>query len=113
MREIMVTKPLYLIRVSIKIYRMFKSYLYTFVILFSLVFNIQAGYAHDIEHIDHESHQSSADCGDCLLNYHLDKSNDLSIHIEYDFSIHTKPKDNYLISKTFVYRFVAYQSRAP
>lgn len=94
---------------------MFKRYVYIFVVLFSLLFNTQTAFAHDIEHVchDHESHESLIDCKDCLLKHHLDKSPDFSNSCNFDFLKHTNVNDNYLINNTIVYTFVAYQSQAP
>jgi len=92
---------------------MFKRSLYILVVVFSLLFNVQAGFTHDVEHINHQLHDSLIDCEDCLLKHHLVKSPDLSTSFNFDSPNHTKPNDNYFINNRIVYTFVAYQSRAP
>ena len=89
-----------------------KKNLYIFAVLFSLLFNIQAGFTHDVEHINHESH-ASLDCKDCILKDNLVKSSDFSNPFSFDFSNHTNLNSNYLVNNNIVYTFVAYQSRAP
>jgi hypothetical protein len=121
---------------------MFRKNIIFMLVILSLLFNIQAGFTHGVEHInhdhashessedhashessedheshesseDHESHESSAECEDCLLNYNLGKSTDLSTSIDFVFSNHNIPNDNYLVSNSIAYTFVAYQSQAP
>ena len=112
---------------------MFRKNIIFMLVILSLLFNIQAGFTHGVEHInhdhashessedhashesseDHESHESSAECEDCLLNYNLGKSTDLSTSIDFVFSNNNIPNDNYLVSNSIAYTFVAYQSQAP
>ena len=92
---------------------MFKKSLFILVILSSLLFNIQAGFTHDVEHINHESHDSLIDCEDCVLKHHIAKSHDLSNSFDFEFSNHTDPNQNYLQNNSIAYAFVAYQSQAP
>jgi len=103
---------------------MIKRTFYFFLIVFSLLFNIQAGFSHDIEHFnhesheheshdEHESHEDSNECNECLLNYHLVKSPDFSNPFTFDFLNNTNLNSNYLVNNSIVYTFVAYRSRAP
>jgi len=50
-------------------------------ILFSLLFNIQTGFTHDIEHQYHgdEHHESAFDCEDCVLQDHSTKTDQFFI----------------------------------
>jgi hypothetical protein len=93
-----------------------KKNLSIFLVFLSLLFNIQAGFTNDVEHLnhDHEHEQGSLiDCEDCSLKHHLDKTVKLSNTYNFDYLNHTNLNDNYLISNNIVYTFVAYQSRAP
>ena len=93
---------------------MFVKNVQLFLVFLSLLFNIQVGFSHDIEHINHEHEQESLlDCEDCSLKHHLDKTVKLSNTYNFDYLNHTNLNDNYLISNNIVYTFVAYQSRAP
>ena len=92
---------------------MFKKSITTFVVFLSLVFNIQLGFTHDVEHINHDHHESSLECEDCLLKHNLAKSTNLITAFDFNFHDHTSLNDNYLINNTIVYTFVAYQSQAP
>ena len=85
----------------------------TFVVFLSLVFNIQLGFTHDVEHINHDHHESSLECEDCLLKHHLVKSTNLITAFDFNFNDHTSLNDNYIINNNIVYTFVAYQSQAP
>lgn len=96
---------------------MFKKNLYLFVVLFSLLFNVQAGLTHGVEHINHIDHghheDSSMECEDCLLNHLLVKSKDSSNDFDLNFPNNSNLFDNYNLSKSFTYIFVAFQSNAP
>jgi len=84
-----------------------------FLVFLSLLFNIQLGFTHDVEHINHDHHESSLECEDCLLKHHLVKSTNLNTEFVFKTLDHTSLNDNYLINKNIVYTFVAYQSQAP
>ena len=92
---------------------MFKRSLYILVVVFSLLFNVQAGFTHDVEHINHQLHDSLIDCEDCLLKHHLVKSINLIAAFDSNFHDHTNLNDNYPLSKNLAYTFVAFQSNAP
>jgi hypothetical protein len=92
---------------------MFRKYLLIFVTFFSLLLNVQAGFSHDVEHINHGSHESSAECEDCFLKHHLVKSIDLSKPFGFDFPNSTNLVKTYRDNNSIVYTFVAYQSQAP
>ena len=92
---------------------MFKKSLFILVILSSLLFNIQAGLTHDVEHINHESHDSLIDCEDCVLKHHIAKSPDLPNPFDFKFLNHTNLNDNYSQNNSVDNTFVAYQSQAP
>ena len=95
----------------------YKKNLYLFVVLFSLLFNVQAGLTHGVEHINHIDHghheDSSMECEDCLLNHLLVKSKDASNDFELNFPNNSNLFDNYNLSNSFTYIFVAFQSNAP
>ena len=61
---------------------MFKKNLYLFLILVSLLFNVQTSFAHDIEHQYHDTHADSFhDCEDCTLKHQVLKYNKCSFSI--------------------------------
>ncbi len=84
-------------------------------ILFSLLFNIQTGFTHDIEHQYHgdEHHESAFDCEDCVLQDHSTKTTNFSYDIDFSFIQTNHINDNYLLRDIFSLGLVAYQSRAP
>jgi len=92
---------------------MIKKSIITFLVFLSLLFNIQLGFTHDVEHINHDHHESSLECEDCLLKHHLVKSTNLITAFDFNFNDHTSLNDNYIINNNIVYTFVAYQSQAP
>ena len=92
---------------------MFKKSIITFLVFLSLLFNIQLGFTHDVEHINHEHHESSLECEDCLLKQNLVESTDLTSDFYNDNLNDSNLNDNYDLSDSFTYIFVAYQSNAP
>ena len=91
----------------------FNKNLALFLVFLSLLFNIQLGFTHDVEHINHDHHESSLECEDCLLKHNLVKSTNLNTAFDFKTPDHISLNDNYLINNNIVYTFVAYQSRAP
>lgn len=93
---------------------MLKKELQFLLFVFSLMFNIHVGNAHDVEHFYHdEHHESESECEDCLLKHHLVKSNNVEESNTLYFSSENIFYDNYYFKNTFSVKFVAYQSRAP
>ena len=88
--------------------------LHLFIVLFALLFNVQAGLSHGVEHVYHESdRQNILDCEDCLLKSNVTKSHDLSKKFQLQVLNENQFHDNYYLSTQLAYRFVAYQSQAP
>ena len=93
---------------------MFKKNLYLFLILVSLLFNVQTSFAHDIEHQYHDTHADSFhDCEDCTLKHQVLKSILLNVSASLQFVDENEFIDNYQFQNLFAESFVAYQSRAP
>ena len=92
---------------------MFRKCTITFIVFLSLVFNIQLGFTHDVEHINHDHHESSIECEDCLLKHHLVKSTNLVTAFDFNYLDHPRLNDNYSLSNNLTYTFVAFQSNAP
>jgi len=93
---------------------MLKKYLYLVLILFSLLFNVQASFSHDIEHHYHdEDSHSLHDCEDCVLKHHVLKSALPSNLTKFSFDSAHEFFENYQLKNFFAEHFVAYQSRAP
>jgi len=103
---------------------MFRKNLSLLIVIFGLLFNIQAGFTHGVEHIvhDHESHESSNDheshenskvCEECLLINNLVESSDLNDALYFNLQSYTNFNYNYDVGKKTAYTFVAYQSQAP
>ena len=86
------------------------------VILLSLLFNIQIGFTHDIEHQYHEDehHENSFECEGCRLQDHSTKTiNFTSTNTEFYFNPSFQFNDSYFLRDVFSLNLVAYQSRAP
>ena len=86
------------------------------VILFSLLFNIQIGFTHDIEHQCHEDahHENSFECEDCRLQDHSTKTTNFSSsNFEFYFNPSFQFNDSFFLRDAFALNLVAYQSRAP
>ena len=93
---------------------MFKKNLYLFLILVSLLFNVQAGFAHDIQHQYHDvNNEASHDCEDCTLKHQVLKSTLLFKASKFHLANEDKFFDNYQLKNLFSLSFVAYQSQAP
>ena len=93
-----------------------KKYLSFFVILLSLLFNIQIGFTHDIEHQYHgdEHHGNSFECEDCRLQDHSTKTtNFTSTNTDFYFNPSFQFNDSYFLRDAFAPNLVAYQPRAP
>ena len=85
-------------------------------ILFSLLFNIQIGFTHDIEHQYHgdEHHENSFEYEDCRLQDHSTKTTNFSSsNFEFYFNRSFQFNDNFFLRDAFALKLVAYQSRAP
>jgi hypothetical protein len=93
--------------------KIFNKNLTVFLVFLSLLFNIQLGFTHDVEHINHDHHESALECEDCLLKHHLVKATNLNTAFDFKTPDHISLSANYLINNNIVYTFVAYQSRAP
>lgn len=88
--------------------------LHLFIVLFTLLFNVQVGLTHDVAHVCHESDNQNIDNDEnCLLKNNVTKSTDLSKKFHPDISNENQFHDNYYLSTQLAYRFVAYQSQAP
>ena len=112
---------------------MFRKKLTFLFVVLCLLFNIQAGFTHGINHInhdheshensndheshenacDHESHESSNECEECFLIYNLVTSHDLTPGVALDFPQFTNNNSSSNLKEKFPYIFVAYQSQAP
>ena len=101
-------------------------------VLLSLLFNIQVGFTHDIEHPYHDnehtedSHHDSdhhddvqnnnlIECEDCTFSVtdHSAKTKNLSSNFDFSFNQTFQINDNYLVRDAFSLGIAAYQSRAP
>ena len=101
-------------------------------ILVSLLFNIQAGFTHDIEHQYHndahhddahhdDAHHDDAHnknlilCEDCTFTVtdHSAKTTNFSSSFDFSFDQSFQINDNYLVRDTFSLGIAAYQSQAP
>ena len=86
------------------------------VILLSLLFNIQIGFTHDIEHqyYEDEHHENSFECEDCIIQDHSTKTNNFtSTNSEFYFEPSFQFNDGYFLRDDLALNLVAYQSRAP
>jgi len=101
-------------------------------VLLSLLFNIQLGFTHDIEHQYHddahhdEAHHDDAhhddaynknliECEDCTFTVtdHSAKTTNFSSKFDFSFDQSFQINDNYLVRDTFFLGTAAYQSQAP
>ena len=102
---------------------MFKKNIILLLISLSLVFNIQIGFTHDIEHYYHhgetheshhgETHESESNCDECFLYNHLAETTGLDQESPSFLFLESIFFDKYLFKNIFALKFVAYQSRAP
>ena len=110
---------------------MFKKNIILLLISLSLIFNIQIGFAHDIEHYYHhgetheshhdethddhhgETHESESNCDECFLYNHLAETTGLDQEPPSFVFLESIFFDKYLFKNIFALKFVAYQSRAP
>lgn len=83
-------------------------------VVFALLFNVQASLSHEVEHFFHESsNDAQHECDDCLLKNHLAASNDqpkmqaLFPSISNAYSL-----EGYLGNQR-LFRFATFQSQAP
>ena len=90
--------------------------------LLSLLFNIQVGFTHDIEHQYHDDvhhddvhHKNLIVCEDCTFTVtdHSAKTTNLSSDFDFSFNQSFQINDNYLVRDAFSLGIAAYQSRAP
>ena len=101
-------------------------------ILLSLLFNIQVGFTHDIEHLYHDNEQTEdlhhdsdhhddvknnnlIECADCTFSVtdHSAKTTNLSSNFDFSFNQTFQINDIYLVRDLFSIGIVAYQSQAP
>tara|TARA_B110000261_G_scaffold17616_1_gene17606 strand:+ start:91 stop:408 length:318 start_codon:yes stop_codon:yes gene_type:complete len=96
-------------------------------VLLSLLFNIQVGFTHDIEHQYHDDihhddiHHDDAynknliECEDCTFTVtdHSAKTTNFSSKFDFSFDQSFQINDNYLLRDTFFLGTAAYQSQAP
>ena len=96
-------------------------------VLLSLLFNIQVGFTHDIEHQYHDdihhddAHHDDAynknliECEDCTFTVtdHSAKTTNFSSSFDFSFDQSFQINDNYLVRDTFFLGTAAYQSQAP
>ena len=96
-------------------------------VLLSLLFNIQLGFTHDIEHQYHDdAHHDDAHhddaynknlivCEDCTFTVtdHSAKTTNFSSKFDFSFDQSFQINDNYLVRDTFFLGTAAYQSQAP
>ena len=97
------------------------------IILLSLLFNIQVGFTHDIEHQYHDDvhhddvhhddvhNKNLIVCEDCTFTVtdHSAKTINFSSNFDFSFDQSFQVNDNYLIRDSFSVGIVAYQSQAP
>ena len=95
--------------------------------LLSLLFNIQVGFTHDIEHQYHDDvhhddvhhddvhNKNLIVCEDCTFTVtdHSAKTTNLSSDFDFSFNQTFQINDNYLVRDAFSLGIAAYQSRAP
>ena len=96
-------------------------------VLLSLLFNIQLGFTHDIEHQYHDdahhddAHHDDAynknliECEDCTFTVtdHSAKTTNFSSKFDFSFDQSFQINDNYLVRDAFSLGIAAYQSQAP
>ena len=93
---------------------MIKKNIQLFIVLFALLFNVQASLSHDVEHVFHGANtELEHDNEDCLLKHNLVTSNGLEKSYRFDFSSENGFSDNNKVTSFLVARFSLYQSRAP
>ena len=118
---------------------MFKKNIILLLISLSLIFNIQIGFTHDIEHYYHhgetheshhdethddhhgethgshhgETHENESNCDECFLYNHLAETTGLDQEPPSFVFLESIFFDKYLFKNIFALKFVAYQSRAP
>ena len=110
---------------------MFKKNIILLLISLSLIFNIQIGFTHDIEHYYHhgetheshhdethddhhgETHESESNCDECFLYNHLAETTGLDQEPPSFVFLESIFFDKYLFKNIFALKFVTYQSRAP
>ena len=99
-----------------------KKNISSLITLFSLLFNIQVGFTHDIEHQYHDDvhhddvhHKNLIVCEDCTFTVtdHSAKTTNLSSDFDFSFNQTLQINDNYLLRDSFSLGIAAYQSRAP
>ena len=100
--------------------------------LLSLLFNIQVGFTHDIEHQYHDDvhhddvhhddvhhddvhNKNLIVCEDCIFTVtdHSAKTTNLSSDFDFSFDQSFQVNDNYLVRDEFSLGIVAFQSQAP
>ena len=96
-------------------------------VLLSLLFNIQVGFTHDIEHQYHDDihhddiHHDDAynknliECEDCTFTVtdHSAKTTNFSSKFDFSFDQSFQSNTIYLVRDTFFLGTAAYQSQAP
>ena len=96
-------------------------------VLLSLLFNIQLGFTHDIEHQYHDdahhddAHHDDAynknliECEDCTFTVTDHSAKTTNFSSKFDFSLDQSFQSNtiYLVRDTFFLGTAAYQSQAP
>ena len=91
-------------------------------ILLSLLFNIQVGFTHDIEHQYHDDvHHDDVQnknlivCEDCSFTVtdHSAKTTNFSSNFDFDFDQSFQINDNYLVRDAFSIGIAGYQPQAP
>ena len=91
-------------------------------VLLSLLFNIQVGFTHDIEHQYHDdAHHDDAHnknlivCEDCTFTVtdHSAKTTNFSSSFDFSFDQSFQSNTIYLVRDTFFLGTAAYQSQAP
>ena len=92
----------------------FRKNLHLLIVLFALLFNIQVGLTHGVEHVFHASDiENTHESEHCLLKSNVTKSNDLSSNSQPQISNEELYYDYYSLSNQNSYRFFAYQAQAP
>ena len=93
---------------------MFRKNIHLFLVLFALLFNVQASLSHDVEHLFHEANNEIGhDSEDCLLKHNLVTSNSLEKSLDFYLASGNIFLENNPVTNVLVARFSAYQSRAP
>ena len=90
--------------------------------LLSLLFNIQVGFTHDIEHQYHDDvhhddvhNKNLIVCEDCTFTVtdHSAKTTNFSSNFDFDFDQSFQINDNYLVRDAFSIGIAGYQPQAP